>query len=263
MGHRVRPGVVLYLAYEGGGGLDKRKAALIQKYGNADAPLATVDATFNLRELAGRQALGRIIADLPAKPSLIVIDTFAHALMGDENSAEDVGAFYKGIDALIESTRACVLLLHHSGKDKTKGLRGSSALLGALDTVIEIDSGYVTVTKQREGETGESIAFKLVPVMVGVDDDGDDITSCVVEASTGLPAGLPRLSGNAARGFDVLCDLSPDNQPVASEDWMAACLEFLSKTRPGQAFNDMRKALKDKGYIVFDPRSKMVTRSMT
>jgi hypothetical protein len=261
MDRRVRGGLVLYLAYEGAGGLTKRAQALRQKYGAADVPLYVVDAAFNLREQSGRQALGAVIAELPAKPVLIVIDTFARALMGgDENSAQDVGAFNASVAALIASTGACVLIVHHSGKDKTKGARGSSALLGALDTEIEVDMGVVRATKQRDVELGDGIGFKLTPVAVGIDEDSEPLMSCVVEPGV-IGEGKERISGNAKRAFGVLCDKWPNNQPVDPRDWREACMEFLPKQRADKAFYDLKKDLLAKDYIEQDDR-KFVTRRM-
>jgi hypothetical protein len=268
MERRTKPGVVLYLAYEGQGGLASRAKALRQKYGAADVPLYVADAMFNLRDMAGRRELGTVIAELPAKPVLIVIDTFARALMGgDENSAQDVGAFNAGVAALIENTGACVLILHHSGKDKSKGARGSSALLGALDTEIEIDSGWVTAKKQREGELGDPIAFKLVPVAVGMDEDNEVVTSCVVEPSTGLPAGLPKLKGYAWHAFAALQDLSPTNAPVDPAEWEAECDDIPSRKpldakQLARRFGDMMKALLGMGYVEKDERG-WIKRKMT
>lgn len=262
MERRVHGGAVLYLAYEGAGGMVKRAQALRQKYGTADVPLYIVDASFNLREMSGRQALGTVIAELPEKPVLIVIDTFARALMGgDENSAQDVGAFNASVAALIASTGACVLIVHHSGKDKTKGARGSSALLGALDTEIEVDAGIVRATKQRDVELGEGIGFKLIPVAVGIDEDGEPLMSCVVESGPAVPEGRERISGNAKRAFGVLCEKWPDNRPVDPRDWREACMEFLPKQRADKAFYDLKKDLLAKDYIEQDER-KFVTRRM-
>ena len=252
MGRKVHAGPVLYLAYEGTGGMVKRAKALIQKYGESKAPLYIVGAAMNLREKAGRVALGGMVAQLPTKPVLIVIDTLARALMGgDENSAQDVGAFNAAVAALIESTGACVLIIHHSGKDKSKGARGSSALLGAIDTEIEVDGGRVTARKQRDIEAGDPIGFKLVPLVVGVDDDGDETTSCVVEPAvvSGSP-GMPRISGNARRGFDILCQIRPTNDPVTSGEWKDACAEFLGNKNVAQRFYDIKRILTVKGYVV-------------
>ena len=264
MGRKVHAGPVLYLAYEGRGGMVKRAKALRQKYGTKDVPLYIVGAAFNLREKAGRVDLGGVIAQLPAKPVLIVIDTFARALMGgDENSAQDVGAFNAAVAALIESTGACVMIVHHSGKDKSKGARGSSALLGAIDTEIEVDGGNVMARKQRDIEIAEPIGFKLVPLVVGIDEDCDEVTSCVVEAAqSGGTPGLDRISGNAKRGFDVLCERWPDNKPVAAFEWRDACSEFLGGKNVAQRFYDIQKTLLRKGYIAKDDNG-MVTRRMT
>lgn len=262
MGRKVHGGPVLYLPFEGRGGLVSRAKALRQRYGNAEVPLYFGHAPFNIREPAGRRALGALIAELPAKPVMIVFDTFAKALMGgDENSAQDVGSFNNAVEALIQSTGACVVIVHHSGKDKSKGARGSSALLGALDTEIEVDNGQVVSRKQRDIELGEPIGFKLVPMVVGQDQDGDDLTSCTVDAHA-APAvsGLPRLAGNARRAFEVLCSLRPDNSPVTAREWQDNCLEFLGTKGVSQRFYDVKRNLLAKGYIVVD--DDLITRRM-
>lgn len=263
MGRKVRGGPVLYLPYEGRGGLVNRAKALRQRYGGEHVPLYFGHAPFNIRERVGRQELGQLLSQLPQKPAMIVFDTFAKALCGgDENSAQDVGAFNNAIEALIENTGACVVIVHHSGKDKTKGARGSSALLGALDTEIEVDTGQVIARKQRDVELGEPIGFKLVPMVVGQDQDGDDITSCVVDAHAAPSVqGLPRVAGNARRAFDVLCELRPDNKPVTGREWQDKCAEFLGTKSISQRFYDIKKKLQGAGYIVVDEEG-LITRRM-
>jgi hypothetical protein len=260
MGHKVHGGPVLYLPFEGGGGLVKRAQALRQKYGQEDVPFFIAPASFNLRELAGRQVLASVIADLPEKPVLIVIDTLARALMGgDENSAQDVGAFNSAVAALIEATGACVMVVHHSGKNQNAGARGSSALLGAIDTELQISDNRVTASKQRDVEIGAPIGFKLVPVVVGVDSDGDEMTSCVVEPDAVGTGPTGRLAGHAKRGFEVLCQIRPDNTSISDIEWKEACLEFLPARKA--SFYDMKNVLMKKRYIVIDNEG-LVTRRM-
>ena len=261
MGRKVHAGAVLYLAYEGIGGMVKRAQALRQKYGDEDVPLFIAGADFNLREQAGRQTLGGILAELPEKPVLVVVDTFARALCGgDENSAQDVGAFNAAIAALIENTGACVMIIHHSGKNKNAGARGSSALLGAIDTELEVDENQVTARKQRDVEAGEPIGFKLEPMIVGLDEDGDELTSCTV-APDEVKAGpkMGRLAGNAKRGFDVLCELRPTNDPVTDVEWREACKGFLGDRDVSKRFWDIKTGLLRKGFIEVDDQG-MVTR---
>jgi hypothetical protein len=260
MGHKVHGGLVLYLAYEGTGGMVKRAQALRHKYGHKDVPLYIASASFNLREKDGRQALGAIIAELPAKPVLIVVDTLARALMGgDENSAQDVGAFNSAVAALIDATGACVTVIHHSGKNKQAGARGSSALLGAIDTELEVDGGRVTASKQRDVEMGEPTGFKLTPVIVGLDEDGDELTSCVVDPDTVVQGPKGRLAGNAKRGFDVLCELRPDNTAITAAEWQEGCRDFLGTKSVAQRFYDLKKVLLRRGFIVVD-NDDMITR---
>ena len=260
MGHNVHQGPVLYLAYEGIGGMVKRAQALRRKYGEADVPLFVAGASYDLRSQAGRQELGATMAEQDT-PVLIVIDTFARALMGgDENSAQDVGAFNSAVAALIEKTGACVMIVHHSGKNKSAGARGSSALLGAIDTELEVDGHMVSAKKQRDIELISPIGFKLVPMIVGTDEDGDDLTSCVVQPSAVSAQNLPKLGGNAARAFEALCELAPDNAPVAEHKWRTACSEFLSNRR--NSFYDIKRTLSKKGYIEVAANG-TITRSMT
>lgn len=261
MDRKVHGGTVLYLAYEGIGGLVKRAQALRRHYGDADVPLFVTGAAYSLRETAGRADLGRTMATLPDKPVLIIIDTFARALMGgDENSAQDVGAFNSAVAALIENTGACVMIVHHSGKNKAAGARGSSALLGAIDTELEVDGRQVTARKQRDIELTPPIGFNLLPVIVGMDEDGDELTSCVVGAATIVAHTATRLGGNQKRGFEVLCEIAPDNAPVAEYKWRDACLEFLGNKSVAQRFFDIKKALLAKGVIEQDVNGDILRR---
>lgn len=219
----VRGGPVLYLAFEGIGGLRNRAKALQKKYGPDLGPLYIVGATMNLREQAGRQELGQIMAEMPAPPVLVIIDTFARALMGgDENSAQDVGALNDAIAKLIDHTGACVLLIHHSGKNKAAGARGSSAILGAIDTEIELDMGLVRPTKQRDLEIIPPIAFKLRPAVVGIDADGDEEKSCVVDQATAASHTGKPLPPKAEHAFGILSELTgSENKPVSRSRWVA------------------------------------------
>jgi hypothetical protein len=257
MGRKVHAGPVLYLAYEGQGGLKKRAKALLQKYGAKPVPLYVESAAFNLRELAGRAALGAVLATLPEKPVLVVIDTLARALMGgDENSAQDVGSFNTAVAALIANTGACVMIVHHSGKDKSKGARGSSALQGAIDTEIEVDSGQVIPRKQRDVELLPPIGFKLRPVLVGVDSDGDELTSCVVEPASVIALN-GRLKPGSRKALVILEEMAPDNKPVQLQAWLAECKEQgISRS----AFYIAKRELEAAARIVCDGDN--VTRKM-
>lgn len=252
MGKRVKQGAVLYLPFEGAGGMRGRAAALRQHYGDWDVPLYFDDSGYNLREPAGRQALGEAIAQLPSKPTMIVIDTLAHALCGgDENSAQDVSAFNAGVQALIAHTGACVVVIHHPGKNVANGARGSSALLGAVDTEMCVADRKVTPTKQRDVELGDPIGFQLKTISVGFDADGDIVTSCVVVPNVVAksPEAEKLKQGSVQHlAYETLKELRPNNDPVTDAEWKAACAEFLPPRNA--AWADTRMRLKRARLVV-------------
>ena len=257
MGYKVKQGAVLYLPYEGAGGMRKRAQALRAHYGPDDVPFYILPARFNIREIAGRRELGAAIAELPEKPALIVFDTFAHALCGgDENSAQDVGAFNAGVMSLIEHTGACVLVLHHPAKTGT-GPRGSGALPGAVDTELGLENRTIFSRKQRDFDLAAPIPFKLLSVQIGIDEDGDAITSCVVTKGTGAVGKLPAGS-NHVRAWEVLCELRPTNEPITNTEWHQACQEFCAQRN---RFYDVRTKLRRLGLIVID-KDGMITRRL-
>ena len=133
---------------------------------------------------------------------------------------------------------------------------------GAVDTEIEIDGHALTPTKQRDIETGDAIGFKLVPMVVGVDEDDEPISSCVVQqapVATATPDGTV-LKGNSKSGWDVLCTVSPNNAPVEVEAWKEACREFLGSRNIAQRFYDLKSRLEKMGLI--EVSGSAVTRRM-
>ncbi len=83
-----------------------------------------------------------LVAQIKARgirPSVVIIDTMARSIGGlEENSAKDVGVFVAACDYIREQLGCTVIVVHHSGKDGAKGSRGSNALEGAFDTVLEV-----------------------------------------------------------------------------------------------------------------------------
>ena len=132
-----------------------------------------------------------------------MVDTFAQVTAGgDENSAKDIGRALEHCAGLHRATGATVLLVHHSGKDESKGARGHSSLKAAADAELEVvradQQRSLCVTKMKGGRDGAEYGFRLTDVVVGLDDDGEAIESCVVEATDGR--GSVRQVAKAVRG---------------------------------------------------------------
>lgn len=187
-GRKVTKGRVLYVVAEGVGGFVNRIKAYCHQQGITAADLdidIISDITPNLREPA---QVTDLIKDIKAHGpyDLIVMDTFAQVMPGaNENSGEDVGQALAQCKRIHHHSGAMVLLVHHSGKDSSKGARGWSGLRAAADVELEVtrfeNDRSVSVTKLKDGRDGTQFGFKLHDVVLGQDEDGEDITSCIVE----------------------------------------------------------------------------------
>ena len=202
MGNQVtEQGAVLYLCGEGFGGVGARIKAIKQHHGTEDgAPIYVIRHQLNLRSSvedfnALMIAVENLVTELGINFKLIIIDTLARAFGGgNENDSSDMGSFISSCGRIQQIVQDCALMiLHHSGKDATKGLRGHSSLLGAVDTELELirfeDSmkGIIRTAKQKDGEDGTRIGFEMVSVELappaGSLQIGEPITSLAVQAS--------------------------------------------------------------------------------
>jgi 5S rRNA maturation endonuclease (ribonuclease M5) len=177
-GRPVKQGAVLYIAGEGVGGLGKRTKAWVEhNYPSANnLPMYVLPTSVNFAAHSDVEKLTSTIHKLQedhgVEFSLIVVDTVARALLGaDENSATDIGKFVKACDRLKDEYGCALLGIHHSGKDATKGMRGSSALLGAVDTSVQVTKSELIVKmhvdKQKDAEPPDDLYFQMNSTEVG------------------------------------------------------------------------------------------------
>lgn len=193
-GMRTAQGKAVYVCAEGANGFRGRMVAYARQndISLAEIGMGVIDAAPNLTE---KEDVLELIKELRkcGRQDVIVIDTFARAMAGkNENDSKDVGTVVANCDMIRRKTGAMVILIHHSGKDAAKGARGSSALRAAADAEIEVvrtrEYRAATVTKMKDGEDGAELAFNLNTIVLGLDDDGEEITSCVVEHKAAIPS---------------------------------------------------------------------------
>jgi hypothetical protein len=203
-GRATTQGDVIYIAGEGGSGLKKRRDAFDKHYGLAPGTrVFFLRSQLNLRStMDDAKALVDAVRAISLKPALVIVDTLARAFAGgNENASEDMGAFIVVIGHLQAALDgAAVLLVHHSGKDEARGMRGHSSLYGAVDTELEVvklsaddakhRTGKMTVTKQKDGEDGYALAYRLDFVSLGRVDPTEG--SLVVVPDDAAQAGQPR-----------------------------------------------------------------------
>jgi hypothetical protein len=213
-GHRVTPCDVLYIALEGESGQAQRVKAYRERHGaDAGQRLKFITSPFSLLFSDDATALIATIAEAGIQGGVIIIDTLNAATPGmDENTSADMGAAIAATKRIREECGGLVILIHHTGKDATKGLRGHSSLPAALDSIIEVirdgDRRLWRVAKSKDGEDGAEIGFRLEVLEVGEDEDGDPVTSCVVvhdlaAVDSGRSGRLPK-GGNQRLIWDAL-----------------------------------------------------------
>jgi hypothetical protein len=204
MGRRTKKGAVLYIALEGRSGFAKRMTAAIGEHGDPGPLIARLKKLVRLGRAPEAEAdVARIInaakqlareAGFPVV--LIVVDTLHRALAGDnENEAAAISAVVSQANRIATETGAAVVFAHHPGKDQDRGMRGSSAMAADVDVVIRIEREpgshvrNVVLEKAKDGEEGELGSFTLERIVLGEDDDGDEVTSCVVKPCDGESPG--------------------------------------------------------------------------
>lgn len=220
-GHKVRPGRVVYVMLEGAAGLAKRIRAW-EEVNQRPFPdgVSFLVESFRLLERDHVTSLAIAIEGMGGA-DVVVIDTLNRAAPGaDENSPEDAGRMLDALQQLQSMLGGLVLVVHHTGKDATKGMRGHSSLFAAMDGAIVTtrsgDAREWAIDKVKDGRDGDAHPYRLRAVEVGQDEDGDPITSCaVVQPDEGedvpeLNRPRPPKGGNQRIVYDALGPLFRD-----------------------------------------------------
>jgi len=204
MGNEIRtPGAVLYICGEGHGGIGARiRACKLHNNTQQGAEIYVIRHQLNLRSSEEdfnllMLSIQQLINETGVEFSLLQIDTLARAFGGgNENDSQDMGAFITNIGRVQRMLDCTIMILHHSGKDATRGLRGHSSLLGAVDTQLELlkmeggrrdgiaGSGLLTISKQKDGADNIKIGFEMVEVQLSASSLGlEPVISLAVNPS--------------------------------------------------------------------------------
>jgi hypothetical protein len=168
---------VAYVAAEGGNGLGKRIHAWKRHRGitGSAKSLVAMRVAVNLADKGEVEKLLRTLRQHSQQTGiifkLVVLDTFARCSVGvDENSSREIGMVLDGVIRLQEALGCTVLLVHHTGKDLSRGMRGSNRMKGDIDTTIVIDRAagssqvVLDVEKQKDAEELRDVRFEMLRV---------------------------------------------------------------------------------------------------
>jgi hypothetical protein len=189
---------------------------------------------------------------------LVIFDTHAKLIAaagGDEDKAKDQGRLFTGIERFKEMTgRPHVALVGHTGKDETRGARGSNALYGDVDVLVTIGGSEIktaTITKANDIPEGPLFSFKSEVFEFGRDEDGDPITVNLVSSADVSPQVatklVPRLSANQQTFFRLLYDAGSEG--LTLEEWNNRAKAIGIGTTRKATLHDLRKALEDRSMV--------------
>jgi hypothetical protein len=185
----VAQGVVIYVAAEAPRSVQNRLWAWKQHHGIKRLPVLVVQSSVDLLN-GDADATVELVAQTARDHglvALVVVDTLARSMTGNENSPDDMGRYVTACARIREAAETHVLVVHHSGKDLARGARGHSSLRAASDTELEVTKaergGCLAITKNRDEEDLSRFGFRLEPVPLGINAKGREVTTCVaVEA---------------------------------------------------------------------------------
>jgi len=267
---------VIYIAGEGQRGIPRRLAAWCIEHDRKleELPLyfGLAPAVMNDEENVGLviEAI-RDVAQANGDPALVVLDTLARNLEGDENSPVDMAAFIRGIERIRAEFHCCVLVVHHSGHMSKERSRGHSSWKAALDTEYRLDIDESRTIRMECTKSKDSIplapcAFELKEVPIGlVDEDGRDIFSAVLVPAEYEPKSAP---GKTGRGkWQILAlkllveilerqrsnleaaGLDPETARVTLDDWRDGC---EAAGMPQKRFYETKDSLAAAGLVSTD-----------
>lgn len=254
---------VVYVGLEGEAGVAQRVQAHIARHGTPDR-LRVILSPLDIRRHDDRLELADTIRAAGFHDGVLCVDTLNRAAPGvDENDAAEMGLIIEAMKALQADLGGLVLVVHHAGKDATRGLRGHSSLLAALDAVLEItregERREWKLAKLKDGIDDQAQPFRLDVVDLGTDAEGWPVSSCIVTpeapaAEQVRQAKVPS-GGNQRLVWDGLHELLKVSRDFGKSDAPAL--------RPCIALDDAIARLKGRLAVAPDRQGERVRQAIT
>jgi len=256
-GQRVKQSPVVYFALEGQEGFVARVEAFRQAHGASDIPFY-LSADRIVLPKDGAAIIRSIMEQFPdVHPGVVVLDTLNRSIAGSENDAADMGHYVRAADMIRAAFNCVVIVIHHCGIEGSRP-RGHTSLTGAADAQIAVkrdgaDKVVATVEFMKDGPQGAEIVSSLEQITVGTDDDGDNITSCVIRpAGTANIKVKAKVIGQAGLALRVLSEaiteggeippanshIPPNTRTIREEAWRA---NFYARTSTDENTNGARQ----------------------
>lgn len=202
-GHKAKKGCgVIILALERGDLFRRRLWVYYQRDGLRGLPIAVADAVVDLLDPACVESIVATVREAERHfgrdVGLIIIDTYAKGIAangGDEDKARDQNRAAANLRSVHSRLNVHIALVGHTGKDETRGARGSNAHVGDVDVMVQISGNTMKVAQVIKGndQPERVIAqFKLESFEFGRDEDGDPITTAIISKDFDGDSAVPK-----------------------------------------------------------------------
>jgi hypothetical protein len=235
--------------------MKKRMLALREKYPQLkqlDVPFRWAPLHHPLVDDAGMMELRKVVARFKAvhggAPDLVIIDPLMNALGGDDSDADLMGKLNRRVASLMRVEKCSVLRVHHTGHGSEERARGHSSLPAGIDTEIRVDRDHISLTKQRD-DVLKQFDFDLKEVTVGTDQDGEPVTTMIVEQLEDNP-----MSGKLTRTLrellDALVTRHGDDAIVTATEVSDCCPESMAADQKRKLRDDLVR----KQYLIAEDK---------
>jgi len=200
-GYRTERVPVIYIAMEGESGYPARLQAIDMETKIPESHLVFLfSQPFNANSRADIERLASSIISTSGYGCAVIIDTLSQAASGvDENSSQAMSRIISHLKLLQQLVGGVVIVVHHTGKDVSRGMRGHSLVHAAIDAAIEVSLASNNgrnwrLTKSRNEVSNTVHQFSLRKIVLGTDEDGEEISSCVIQEGQIEVSGIRSLS---------------------------------------------------------------------
>lgn len=224
-GRAVQKGLALYIAAEGHSGLSSRAQAWFLHHGIPmnRALFGLVKGRISVRseqehgDAEYDVLFDRIENEIGINPTLIVIDTLARCIDGDENDSLGMTSFLDGAERLIERYGASVVVIHHKNAAGTRE-RGHTAFRGALGALFFLEpvpkqDNLLVLKNEKQRDAQEVADLGLTTIPMG---ESAILDSAPLPSRTAPTSGLPKLPDTQS----MLSWLAGQEEGATHREWM-------------------------------------------
>ena len=150
---------VLWLALEGHRDIAPRIVAHQYHYGESELTQiwAITKTSFTFGDKEDEAHLYEAIKSVKAE--LVVIDTLSYAVDGDISTGNTPGIVTRQMRKMCDDLGISLIVIAHSGKDITRGIKGASEFFNNMPCVILINNGSLELKKMRSSQSGKTLKF--------------------------------------------------------------------------------------------------------